>query len=267
MNIRPFIHAALILASVPLTACSGDDDSGGGNTGGTGGGGAQSPLAGHTYVLTTTNSNWTKPRGIAKDVENVMPHFLFQVTSAGGNNVKVLMSVAPKVKDADGKVLEDMITQDPCSPTHEFSSSGIAAQLGPEDLKLHLVNTVKLEDPNDDLSVTAMVKGLEFKNIFPADGKAWTADQIANEDYPGELNATMDFRELAPLFNVLYHPDGAPPTPKEICDQLPDTASCADCGDGSITCLSAQASLLHAEDHPGLTVTPVTEASRPATCK
>jgi hypothetical protein len=261
MNIRPFIHASLLLASIPLTACGGGDDDSGANDAGT-----ASPLAGHTYVLTTDNTSWTKPRGIAKDVENVMPHFLFQVTAAGGNNVKVLMSVAPKVKNADGEVLLQ-INQDMCSPTHEFMSSGAAAQLGPEDLKLHLVNTVKLEDQNDDLQVTAVVKGLEFKNIFPADGKAWTVDQVANEDYPGELNATMDFRELAPLFNVLYHPDGAPPTPKEICDQLPDTASCADCGDGSITCLSAQASLLHAEDHPGLTVQPVDINTRPATCK
>lgn len=267
MNIRPFIHASLILASVPLTACSGDDDSGSNNTGGTGGGGAVSPLAGHTYVLTTDNRSWTKPKGIAKDVENVMPHFLFKATDAGGGNVKILMGVAPKVKDANMMVLPQ-INQDMCSPTHEYTSTGIAAQLGPDDLKLHLVNTVKLEDPNDDLSVTAMVKGLTFKNIFPPDGKAWSPAMVSeDEDYPGFLSATMDFRELAPLFNVLYHTDGSPPTPKEICDQLPTTAMCQDCGDGSVTCLYAEASLLHAEDHPEVTVTPVDINSRPATCK
>jgi hypothetical protein len=135
------------------------------------------------------------------------------------------------------------------------------------DVSLHLVNTVDRDDPNDDLQVTAKVSGLEFKSIFPANGSAWTQAQIDNEDYPGELRATMDFRELAPLFNVLYHPDGNPPTATEICDQLPDTAECQDCGDGSISCLSAHAIFLHGEDSPSVTVQTVTTANRPATCK
>lgn len=252
--------AALLLSALPLAGCSGGDDDDATNT-------TTSPLAGHTYVLTTTNGDWSEPRGIAKDVENVMPHFLFQVTSTGGNNVSVRMSVAPKVKDDAGMVLPE-IKQDPCSPTYDIPSSGTAAHLGPMDVDLHLVNTVKASDTTDDLQVTATVYDLEFTSVFPADGKAWTADQIANEDYPGELRATMDFRQLAPLFNVLYHPeDNTPPTAAEICDQLPDTAACQACSDGEVTCLSARAIFLHAEDHPGLTVDSVTKESRPSTCK
>jgi len=259
MNIRSFIHAALILSSLPLIGCSGDDDDSSNPP-------AASPLAGHTYVLTTENTDWSEPRGIAKDVENVMPHFLFQVTGTGGSNVSVRMSVAPKVKDADGKVLP-IVEQDPCSPTYEIASSGAAAQIGPMDVKLHLINTVTADDPNDDLQVTAEVYGLEFKNIFPPDGKAWPAQVVADDDYPGELNATMDFRQLAPLFNVLYHPDGAPPTAQEICDQLPESATCQACSDGNVSCLTAKAIFLHGEDSPGKTVTPVDLATRPATCK
>ena len=257
MNIRAFIPAALILSSLPLAGCSGDDDDAAPTA---------SPLAGHTYVLTTENASWSEPRGIAKDVENVMPHFLFQVTGTGGNNVSVKMSVAPKVKDADGNVLP-IVEQDMCSPTYDIPSSGTAAHLGPMDVDLHLVNKVKLDDTSDDLQVTAKVYGLEFTSIFPANGKAWTKDQIDNEDYPGELRATMDFRQLAPLFNVLYHQDGTPPTATEICDQLPDTAACEACSDGEVVCLSAHAIFLHGEDSPGMTVETVTTASRPASCK
>jgi hypothetical protein len=260
MNIRSFIPAALVLASLPLAGCSGDDDDDATNT-------VASPLAGHTYVLTTNDANWSEPRGIAGDVENVMPHFLFQVTGTGGSNVSVRMSVAPKVKDADHNVLP-VIEQDMCSPTYDIPSSGTAAQLGPMDVSLHLINTVMLDDPKDDIQVTAKVSGLEFKNIFPPNGQAWSQDQIdENVDYPGELKATMDFRELAPLFNVLYHEDGSPPTAAEVCGQLPKTAACTACSDGNMSCLSARAIFLHAEDSPGMTVEPVDAASRPATCK
>jgi len=258
MNIRSFIPAALVLASLPLAGCGGGDDDDATAT--------ASPLAGHTYVLTTNDTNWSEPRGISTDVEAVMPHFLFQVTSTGGNNVSVRMSVAPKVKDAEKNVLP-VIEQDMCSPTYDIPSSGTAAQLGPMDVSLHFINTVHLDDPNDDVQVTAKVSDLEFKNIFPPNGKTWSQDQIDEKvDYPGELKATMDFRELAPLFTFLNHSDGGPPTPAEVCAQLPNMASCKDCGDGSVTCLSARAVMLHAEDSPGMTVEPVDEASRPASC-
>jgi hypothetical protein len=253
------MRAALTLASFPLAACSGDDDANNTNT-------TASPLSGHTYVLTTKNRSWAEPKGIAKDVENVMPHFLFHVTSTGGSNVNVTMAVAPKVKDSMGVVLPE-VSQDLCSPTYDIQSSGAAAQLGPMDVNLHLVNTVDRDDPSDDLQVTAKVSGLAFKSLFPANGQTFPQDQVADETYPGDLKATMDFRELAPLFNVLYHPDGAPPTAAEICDQLPDQAECQDCGDGSISCLTAHAIELHAEDSPSITVQSVDATSRPASCQ
>ena len=259
MNIRSFIHAALVLSSLPLVGCSGDDDDSTNNT-------QPSPLAGHTYVLTTENRSWVEPKGIAKDVENVMPHFLFQVTGTTGNNVSVRMSVAPKIKDANGMVLP-VVEQDPCNPTIDIPASGTAGQIGPMDVELHLINAVTADDPSDDLQVTATVYGLQFTNIFPPNGKTWSQDMIdENVDYPGELRAKMDFRQLAPLFNVLYH-DGMPPTAEMICDQLPDTAACEDCGDGSVTCLTARAIYLHADESPGKSVTEVTKASRPSTCK
>lgn len=261
MNIRSFIHAALLLSSLPLIGCSSGDDDDATNT-------QTSPLAGHTYVLTTENRSWVEPKGIAKDVEAVMPHFLFQVTSTGGSNVSIRMSVAPKVKDSTGMMVLPIVEQDMCNPTIDISSSGTAAQLGPMDVSLHLINALDTpDDKTDDLSVTAKVYGLEFKNIFPPNGKAWSQEMIDESvDYPGELRAKMDFRELAPLFNLLYH-DGMPPTAQMICDQLPETAACEDCGDGSVTCLTARAIYLHAEDSPGKSVTPVDAASRPATCK
>lgn len=256
MNIRSFIPAALILSSLPLAACSGgDDDTGGGNTP------AASKWAGHTYVLTTTSRDWDQPKGLGTDIENVMPHFLFQV-SADGKSAK--LAVAPKKKDSNGMVTAE-IAQDLCSPTYDLPIGGTAPNmsLGPTDVELHLVNDVDATDPVGDTEVTAKVMGLAFTDIFPPNGTAWDNP----DDKPGTLAATMDFRELAPLFNQLYK-NGVPPTDAEICDQLGDgETACKACADGHVSCLSALAKYIGAENNASVTIQSVDKATRPATCK
>jgi hypothetical protein len=256
MNIRSFIPAALVLASLPLAGCSGDDDDGKPNDTP-----AASPWAGHTYALTTEKRDWSEPRGLGNDIENVMPVFLFQVTQSGAA-VTAKMGVAPKALDASGMPTGEIV-QDLCSPTYDLPLTGTSpnSQIGPTEVQLHLINRVDVDVPDDDVQVTAKVAGLKFTNIFPPSGTTW-ADP---DDKPGELSATMDFRELAPLFTQLGTPD-KPPTDEIVCMQLGTENACEPCADGHVSCLSALATFIGAENQAGLTVQPVELASRPASC-
>jgi hypothetical protein len=249
---RSLISVAFVLASLPLCGCSsGDDDSTGNDT-------KVSAWAGHTYTLTTTNRDWAEPKGFGKDIENVMPIFIFQLKDAGGGNLTATLATAQKILDANN-VANGVVMQDPCGPTMDIPVAGgsyPSSQIGPVDATLHLVNRGDAADPADDVQVTALVKGLQFKDILPnGDTKSTT----------GELKATMDFRELAPLFTALGTP-GMPAMAADICAQLGSDNPCLACSDGAPYCMSARAVLIGAEKRDDVTVTPVTLASRPATC-
>jgi len=252
MNMRSLIYVAFVLASLPLMGCSsGDDDSNGNDT-------KVSAWAGHTYTLTTTNRDWAQPKGFGKDIENVMPIFIFQMKDAGGGNLTATLATAPKILDANN-VANGVVTQDPCTPTMDIPVSGAShpnSQIGPVDATLHLVNHGDAADTTDDVQVTALVKGLEFTDILPNGDTKSTM---------GQLKATMDFRELAPLFIALGTPE-MPATAADICAQVGSDNPCQMCADGQPYCMSAQAVLIGAEKRDDVTVTPVTLASRPASC-
>lgn len=260
MNTRLLIQAAFILASLPLAACSsGDDDTNG--TGGTGGGGQASPWAGHTYTLTTTKFDWTQPQGLGKDIENVMPVFIFQMTATNGKDMTAKIASAPKLVDEMGNPVAGSLVQDPCTPTVEVPVSGGAypdSVIGPTTMDLHLLNKGAKPDASDDVQVTARVTNLQFTNVLPG-----AASMEDTKEY--SLKATMDIKDIAPLFTAL----GNPPTTEAVCAELAKQNSpCQACpGTGTMTCLSARADFLTAVDAPGLTVATVDAASRPTTCK
>jgi len=257
MNTRSLIQAALILASLPLAACSSEPDDTNG-TGGTGGGTQASPWAGHTYTLTTTKFDWTEPHGLGVDIENVMPVFMFQMTATNGKDMTAKIGTAPKLVDAMGNPTNGALTQDTCSPTLELPVSGATypdSVIGPTTMDIHLV---KKGSGIPDVHVTAKVTNLQFTNVLP--GAAMMED---NKEY--SLKATMDIKDIAPLFTSL----GNPSTTDAVCGELKDQGSpCQACpGTGTMTCLSARADFLTAVDAPGMSVATVDLASRPATCK
>src|SRR5262249_53268561 len=129
--------------------------------------------------------------------------------------------------DDQGKPTTEVV-QDLCSPTYDIPIGGTypSSTMGPMEVELHLLNAGDAGTA-DDVQVTAKVTGLAFNNILP--------NGTTKQD-TGELLATMDFRELAPLFTKLGHP----PTWQTICDQLSSTP-CQACADGNPSCLSAHA--------------------------
>jgi hypothetical protein len=258
MHTRLLIQAAFILASLPLAACSGDDDTNGDNTGGTGGGTQASPWAGHTYTLTTTKFDWTVPKGLGKDIENVMPVFMFQMTTTSGKDMTAKIASAPKLVDEMGNPVAGTLTQDPCTPTIELPVSGAAypnSVIGPTTMDLHLVSKAGDPGPAGDVQVTARVVDLKFTNILPTGSEPTETNA---------LDATMDIKDIAPLFTAL----GSPPTTEAVCGELAKQNSpCQACpGTGTMTCLSAKAQLITSVDAPGMTVATIDPNSRPATC-
>jgi hypothetical protein len=259
MNTRSLIQAAFILASLPLAACSSTPDDTDG-TGGTGGGGTQaSPWAGHTYTLTTTKFDWSMPRNLGTDIENVMPVFMFQMTTTSGKDMTAKIGTAPKLVDQMGNPVAGTLTQDPCTPSIEVPVSGAAypsSVIGPANMDIHLVSKASDPGPADDVQVTAKVTGLTFTNILPTGAEP-------TETFA--LDATMDIKDIAPLFTSLGHPAST----EAVCGELEKQGSpCQACaGTGTMTCLSAKAQLIVAVDAPGMSVATVDLSSRPATCK
>jgi len=253
MNTRLLIQAAFILASFPLAACSsGDDDTNGGDT-------QPSPWAGHTYTLTTTKFDWTEPHGLGKDIENVMPVFMLQMTTTTGKEMTAKIGSAPKLVDQMGNPVAGTLMQDLCTPTIEVPVSGAAypsSQIGPSTMDVHLLSKATDPGPTDDVQVTAKVVNLKFTDVLP---------NGATKSETGILEATMDIKDIAPLFTALGHP----PSTEAVCSELEKQGSpCQACpGTGTVTCLSARADFIGAVEAAGLTVQTVDLNTRPATCK
>ncbi len=250
MRIRRFLPATLILTSLPLAACGGGDDDDAAAT--------PSAWAGHTYTLTTTKRDWADPASLAGDIEAVMPVFMFELLGTADGKVNARVGTAPKQLDASNKPT-GVVEQDLCGPTLTLPVTGAypSSQVGPTEMSIHLVNHGDADDPDDDVQVTAAVRDLEFTNVFPGRPEPPAPD--------GELKATMDFRDLAPLFLALGTP-GNPPTAESICGQVGDEDPCEPCSDGEVLCMSAHAVFLAVEDRPDLSVAPVDLATRDASC-
>jgi hypothetical protein len=246
----------LLGMTLPLTACGGggDDDSGG-NT-------KTSPWSGKTYLLSLSKRDWTMPKGIGQELLGVAPAFIFKVTGTG-DNLTATMATGPgtypdpvDATNAPLPVTPAQAMQDLCGPTVDipFSASGHPKMtLGPQQVRMFVKNN---NNPMSPLQITADVYDLKFTDILPNGNTPSTT---------GVLEAKMDFRQLYALFGSL----GNTRTPESVCTALvgsyPD-GMCTACPDGQPFCLSVKAEQIGAEEAPNLTVTEVSEQTRPATC-
>jgi hypothetical protein len=261
---------ALVLLSLPLTACSGgdDDSTGSGGSGGTGGTSQTktSPWSGHTYLLSLASTDWTTPRKVGTDLFGVAPAFMFKITGEG-DNLTATVGTGPGTYLTDPTdtttavpVTPAQAMQDPCGVTTDvpFSASAYPnATINEDHSKLFVKNAGKA------LQATADVYGLKFTNILPNGTTPSTT---------GTLDASMDFRELYVLFGAL----GPGRTPDSVCANVKSaytpssctdpscTVQCQACPDGQPYCLSVEALGVGAVEAPNLVVNQITETSRSA---
>ena len=102
--------------------------------------------------------------------------------------------------------------------------------IGPSEYSLFIQHVT------EPVAVQGTIYDLALKDVLPnADG---TPSEV------GELAATMDFRELYPLFTLIIDP-----TPEKVCTQLESSfsAPCIACpNDGEPFCLTVKANSLGA---------------------
>jgi len=196
---------------------------------------------GHSYQLAIESYQWSEPRGLGDDIGPYIPTFLIKVEGSG-NELDVTLTIA-----ANG-------AQDPCNKTVHVSTTATypTAQIGPVDFDVRLEN----DDPSDNnpgVEARATAYDFTLTNILPGAGGE------------GVLQATMDAREIYPLFTLL----GDNATPDDLCAELADqtngAAMCQPCPtDGEAYCLTLKSSRLEAVEFDG---TVEDQISLGASCK
>ena len=169
-----------------------------------------------TYVLDVAEEQWAEPRGIGSEIDLFVPNFLMRIEDDSSDSFDVFVATAK----ADG-------TQDLCNPTSTItaSKSDTGATIGPAEFPLHIQHVDEA-----DIAVDGAVYDFTLKDILPNGNTMSTS---------GELTATMDFRDLYPLFTLLIEP-----TPEAVCTALEDSYKepCAACpNDGQPFCLTVKA--------------------------
>ena len=184
---------------------------------------------GHSYQLSIASHQWSEPRGLGDDVGPYIPVFLIKVEGAG-NELDVTITTAA----ADGK-------QDPCNKTIHVDATAMypALTIGPAEFKVRLIN----DDPTDNKP------GVE---VYATAHDFTLTDVLPGGDGNGSLSATMDAREIYPLFTLLG--DGA--TPDDLCAELADqtnnVATCQPCPtDDEPYCLTLKAARVEATEFDG----------------
>jgi len=213
---RAFAGIPLILA-LSVAGCSESKDGSDGTSAG---------WQGRTYVLDVPPANWSEPEQVGDEMGGFVPDFLIQVEESDGDVHTVTLGAA----DTTG-------AQDTCNPTTRVQTVAQpypSVQIGPTDMMLRLQWVA--DDPAESVTVLATGRGLTMTNVLP-DG-----DVPAEE---GELTATMDAREVYPLFHIL--PD---PNPEAVCNALASfEATCGPCPhDGENFCLALTARYLGATE-------------------
>jgi hypothetical protein len=175
----------------------------------------ENPWNGTTYLLDIESEDWSEPRGIGSEIDEFVPSFLLRVDGDAPDKFDVTVATA----DLEGE-------QDPCNPTSVFgaTASPPAMTLGPTRYSLFIKHTV------EPVAVEGTIYDLTIKDVLP-DGN--TASSV------GEFSATMDFRELYPLFRLIIDP-----TADKVCTLLTDSydSACAPCpNDGEPYCLTVKA--------------------------
>jgi hypothetical protein len=175
----------------------------------------ENPWNGTTYLLDIQSQDWSEPRGIGSEIDAFVPSFLLRVDGDAPDAFDVTIGTA----DAAGE-------QDTCNPTNAFgaTASPPAMTLGPTQYSLFIQHT------DEPVAVEGTIYDLTIKDVLP-DGD--TPSSV------GEFSATMDFRELYPLFTLIVDP-----TPDKVCTLLEDSYSsaCAPCpNDDEPYCLTVKA--------------------------
>lgn len=188
-----------------------------------------SPWVGKSYLLSVPEDNWIDPQGIGPEIGPHVPSFLMRVDAGTSDSVSLTLTSA----DATG-------AQEMCTPTTTVAATTggpyPGVQIGPVDFPVHLKNQ------NDPVQVNATIRGLTITNVLPG---AAPAEE-------GELMATMDMREIYPMFTLLTNPD-----PDSVCNALESfEAPCEPCTDGQLYCLTITAILLGATETTSA-ITPV----------
>jgi hypothetical protein len=188
------------------------------------------PWNGQTYLLDVAARNWAEPRGIGQEIDDFVPNFLFRVDGESPDSFRVTMATAHE----DGM-------QDACNKTSELDATATLpdTMIGPAEFPLHIQHV------NEPIAVDGTIYNFTIKDVLP-DG-----DTLSTT---GELTATMDFRELYPLFTLLVDP-----TPESVCSafEMSYSAPCEPCpNDGEAFCLTVKANTLGAVPYDG-TIEPV----------
>ena len=230
MKIQNATLSPLFLAALLTTAaCSGGDDDDQ----------AAGPNAwvGHTYLLEIPPSHWAQPKNVGGDIGLFVPQFVIQVEAEAEGNLDMLIGTASAG------------VQEPCNPTVAVTvpSDYPEVQIGPFDFPMYIKHTT------EPVAVNATVYNLTITDVLP------NGDAVAEE---GELLATLDTRDVAPMFTQL----GDNPTADAVCTALADfEASCEACpSDSQEYCQTLRAVRLGAtESDP---IEPIDAASVPASC-
>ncbi len=217
---------SLVAAAFFNVSCSSSDDD------------SESPSwADQTFVLNVPSSSWYEPEGVGADIGAYVPQFVIQINGESGGNLDVMLGAA----DATG-------AQEMCNPTTTTTATAAypEVQIGPVDFPIYLKHT------REDVAVNATVYDLTMTNVLP-DG-----DTVATA---GELVATLDAREVYPMFTVLPEP-----SPEGVCTALVNMgASCDACRvDGEAFCLTMKSRRLGATE--GEPIEAVDAGSVPDTC-
>jgi hypothetical protein len=251
--IKRFATIALLSMTLPLGGCSSGDDDDAAPPDDT------SPWAGKKYLL-NMQGEWTKPRGIGKDIDDFVPAFMLEVSGTSADALTMTIGAA----QSDATVATAV--QNLCGPTYTVSFSGSdypKSQIDPATMRVHIKNT---PSSGETVQATGNVYGFSMTDVLPPAGGTATT---------GKFKATMDFRELYKLFTAL----GPTVSPDGVCEGLYDQytpmgceedpscwVKCHACPDGEPYCLTVEAEDISAEEAPNLNIVEVTEASRPDTC-
>lgn len=187
------------------------------------------------YLLDVTEQDWAEPRGIGSEIDAFVPNFLMQKVSETDTTVDFLVATA----DAEGK-------QDPCNKTAMITATKGPdfVTIGPTEFPLHIQHV------DEPIAVNGMIYGFSISNVLPK------GNTLSEE---GELVATMDFRDIYPLFTLIINP-----TPDSVCTALEESfGSCQPCpNDQGPYCLTVKAIYLGAAKRAGK-ITPVDASCAP----
>ena len=230
----------MILALLPAAAACGSDSESTPADGSTGGAGNAQPVSwdNTTYKLQIPSSSWSEPQGVGAEISDFVPPFLLSVATCANDTCGLMLGTA----DSAG-------AQQMCNATVNTNATGTppAVQIGPLDFPMYIKHV------SQDVSVYATAYDLTITNVLPSSNGIATA---------GELAATMDVRELYPMFTMVVIR-----TPDTVCEAFASQgADCTACADGQPYCLTLKAIRLGAIEIPDLTLEAVDSAATGAEC-